>query len=278
MELNKDKIIDKLSNLKPDEKNIIFQLERKDSTINVYEYNNFRWLTLDSDLIQSIICLTDPSHVYLPYTQSMLLALTFSPEPSRILNLGSGCGTFERFFLKHYPETIITSVELDQDIVDISKNLFHTPHNHPVTTQSAEDFLNNNQDQYDIIFFDLHDGQSHPDCLNDINFYNKIDNILSTTGIFVINIIPSNQDTMLKLLLSMRKVFKWQHLLDFDNYGNILLYLHKKKPNPLQSYDTIIERIKQHSNIDLSEIIHNITTLPEVNKQTRITNAFKSPT
>jgi len=190
------------------------------------------------------------------------LALAFTQKPRRLLNLGSGCGTFERFLLQNYPDISVTSVELDADIIKISKQFFHTPSEHPVLNESADDFLETNKNKYDIIFCDIHDGEQHPDYLYDEEFYNKIFNTLNENSVFVINLIPGQEKDFLKYLLSVRKVFRWQHLLEFDNYGNVLIYMHTQKPQPIYSNDVKIAKLKKRMNVDLTDTIKRLTLLP----------------
>ena len=67
---------------------------------------------------------------------------------------------------------------------------------------------------------------------------------------------------LLDILLSVRKVFGWQYLLEFDNFKNILLYIYKQKPRSVHSNDAIFEELKKRSNIDLTSIIDRLTLLP----------------
>ncbi len=120
-------MLDDLPKLFCEEQNLVFQQACDHYSIKVCENDVFRWLTLNSDIVQSLISLTQPDRVLLPYTHAMLLALVFKQEPLRLLNLGAGCGTFERFFFKNFPDTAITSVESNVDIINVSREYFHLP-------------------------------------------------------------------------------------------------------------------------------------------------------
>ena len=257
-------MLDDLPNLSCEEKNVVFQQECDHYTIKVYENDVYRWLTLNSDITQSLFSLSEPDRVLLPYTHSMLLALVFKQKPLRLLNLGSGCGTFERFFFKYFPDTSITSVESNVDIINVSRKYFYIPPDFPVVNESADVFLKNNAVKYDIIFCDIHDGEKHPDYLFDMDFYSNIKHCLNDDGVFVINLIPENEKMLLDVLLSVRKVFRWQHLLKFDNFKNIILYIYNQKPRTINSDDEIYEELQKRSNIDLTSIIDRLTSLPTV--------------
>ncbi len=256
-------MLDELPELSCEESNIIFQLECEHYTIKVCENDAYRWLTLGTDFIQSLMSLSEPDRVLLPYTHSMLLALAFKQKSLRLLNLGAGCGTFERFLFKYYPDIAITSVESDIDIINVSRKYFHIPFDYPVVNTSADLFLKNNRIKYDIIFFDIHDSKKHPDYFYDLDFYIDAMHSLSEDGLLVMNIIPDCEKEILDVLLSVRKVFRWQYLLDFDNYKNILLYIFPQKSRPIHSNGITCEELKKRSNIDLTNAINRLTLLPE---------------
>ncbi len=255
-------MLDELPELSCEEKNIVFQQECEHYTIKVCENETYRWLTFGSDFVQSLISLSEPDRIFLPYTHSMLLALAFIQKPLRLLNLGAGCGTFERFLFKHYPDITITSVESDMDIISVSRKYFYMPSGYPVVNTSADLFLKNNRIKYDIILCDLHDGKKHPDYLSSSDFYADVMHSLSEDGVLVINVIPDCEKEMLDVLLSVRKVFRWQYLLDFDNYKNILLYIYPHKPRSIHSNSISCKELKKRSNVDLTTIIDRLTLLP----------------
>jgi spermidine synthase len=256
-------MLDKLPEFSCEENNIVFQQECEHYTITVCENDTYRWLTLGTDFIQSLISLSEHDCVLLPYTQSMLLALAFKQKPLRLLNLGAGCGTFERFLFKHYPDIAVTSVESSSDIINVSRKYFYIPPDHPVVNTSADLFLKNNTAKYDIIFIDVHDGSQHPEYFYDVGFYANAMNSLSEDGMLVMNIIPDDEKKMLDILLPMRKIFRWQYLLDFDNYKNVLLYVSPQKLLSIDANNASYEALQQHSSIDLINVIERLTLLPE---------------
>lgn len=217
---------------------------------------------LGGELIQSLISLAEPNHVFLPYTQSMLLPLVSKQKPARILNLGSGCGTFERFFFKFYPDSSITSVEENIDIINVSRKYFYIPSDHAVLNESADVFLKNNDIKHDVIFCDVHDGKNHPGYLCDVDFYAKAKHCLNHDGVLVINLIPDCDDDLLSVLVAVRKVFRWQYLLNFDNCRNIILYIYAQEPRSPHANDAIGGVLKERANIDLTNTIERLILLP----------------
>lgn len=259
-------MLDDLPNKSCDDKNIIFQQQREHYAIKVCENDSYRWLTLGSDFVQSLIRLSEPENVLLPYVRSMLLTFAFKQEPLRVLNLGYGCGTFERFIFKYFPRTSVTSVEPNIEIINVSRKYFYIPSDYPVINKSADEFLKRNKTKYDIIFCDIHDGKTHPDFLYDSSFYSNIMRCLNDDGVVVINLIPASEKELLNVLLAVRKVFCWQQLLDFDNYGNILLYIHMQEPRALHADDAIFEELKNRPTIDLTDIIDRLVLLSTAEK------------
>lgn len=257
-------MLDKLPELACEEKNIVFQQECEHYTITVCENDTYRWLTLGAGFIQSLMSLSEPDRVLLPYTHAMLLALAFKKKPLRLLNLGAGCGTFERFLFKHYPGIAITSVELDSDIINVSRKYFYIPTDYAIVNTSADLFFKNNKIKHDIIFIDIHDGHNHPEYFNDVDFYANAMNSLNEDGMLVMNIIPGDEKDMLAILLAMRKIFRWQYLLDFDNYKNVLLYIFPHNLFFINANSAGGKALQKHTGIDLIQLIDRLTLLPEV--------------
>lgn len=243
---------------------IIFEHGSEFGNIKILENEDYRWLEMGGGVIQSLIHTSKPDDVLLPYTQAMLLALAFHKQASRLLNLGSGGGVIERFFYACYPDITITSVESNADIIALSREYFNLPTDHCVLHESAELFLQRNISQYDVVFCDLHDGKGHPDFLFDAAFYESIANSLNEGAVFVINLIPGSEDVMLALLLAMRKHFSWQYLLDFENYGNIVLFLFRQKPVILNADDVFCVTLMKHLKVDLRDVIDRLILLPAV--------------
>jgi len=241
---------------------LVFQQARRAYTLNVYEDVAYRWLTLGSSFIQSLIRCSEPSRVLLPYTQAMLLALVFRPDPQRLLNLGCGGGTFERFLFNYYPDLAITSVEPNSDIVKASREFFQLPSSHPVLSQSANAFLTENAIKYDLIFCDIHDGKQHPDDLYDAGFYSHIRRCLTDDGVLVMNLVPDSERQLLDILLPVRKVFGRQQLLDFDDYKNVILYVFAQAPRAIPANDSVVMDLKKRAHIDLTGIIDRLRLLP----------------
>jgi len=257
-------MINDIHKLSCEERHIVFTQAYEHYTINVFENEEYRWLTFGGDLIQSLISLSEPDSVLFPYTKSMLLALAQKQKPLKLLSLGSGCGTFERFLSKHYSDISVTSVESNIDIINISSEYFYMPSHHLIINKSANDFVNTTNTKYDIILCDIHDGIMHSDCLNDVVFYQNIKKCLVDDGVLVINIIPDDERSMLDKLLSIRKVFGWQHLLDFENYKNIILYIYMREPKPLDFNCMLNEKLNKHLNIDYSEIVRRLILMPTI--------------
>lgn len=192
----------------------------------------------------------------------MLLGLLFPQKPLQLLNLGAGCGTFERFLFKYYPDVEVTSVETDSDIVEVARHYFYMPADHPVVHSSAERFLQNNKCKYDVIFCDLHNGKTHPSYLCDLDFYSHALQSLNEDGVLVINLIPDSERDLLDVLLPVRKVFKHQYLLEFDNYKNILLFVSAFEFHLANVNSASCKTLKAYSNIDLKAVCDRLTLLP----------------
>ncbi len=250
-----------IHNLSCDESHRIFTQACGSYTIEIFENEDYRWLSLGNGIIQSLSSISEPDRVLFPYLQSMLLVLAWKQPPLKLLNLGSGCGTIERFLSKHYPDISVTSVESDINMINIARKYFNIPASQPFIHGSADAFVKTCKTRYELILCDLHDGATHPEYLDDLEFYLDVKNCLSDDGVLVINHIPDGESALLDKLLVIRKVFKWQCLLDFDNYKNIILYISNREPSLDDSYE-LNERLTRSLKINTSALINRMTFMP----------------
>ncbi len=231
---------------------IIYSGIHEGNSIRVYDNSKYRWLSFDGVSIQSLLSLEDPGEVMLPYIRAMLQCLALKPMASHILNLGFGCGTIERFISRHFPAVTVDSVESSPDIVSIARQYFFIPENCQVTIASAERFISTQKIDYDVIFCDLHEQSSQPVFLYHEQYYDHLSRCLRNDGVIAINLLPDNADNLLRILTAIRKHFRWQYLLEFDDYKNIVLFA-AKHPQKIASALASVNGI----NID------KLTELPE---------------
>src|SRR5438270_10265377 len=85
-----------------------------------------RRLQFDLYTVQSAMHRQHPDRLILAYTRKMMACLLFNRTPARILLLGLGGGSLAKFCYRHLPDSSITAVELNPDVIALREE-FHIP-------------------------------------------------------------------------------------------------------------------------------------------------------
>lgn len=152
------------------------------------------------------------------------MAFALCEQPHTLLNLGSGCGAFERFFGAVAPSLRITSVEANPTVARIAREFFKLPAQQPIEISRAEVFLSQHNSRSDLVFCDLHSGAGYPQVLAERSFYQLIHNNLNQQGTLALNLLPRDGEELSQMLAALRQVFRWQYLLEFDDIENIVIF------------------------------------------------------
>jgi spermidine synthase len=229
--------------------------------LSVFQFQRYRWLQSVGGSFQSLMDLEDPSRPLLPSTQTLLAALIFNPTPQRILNLGLGGGTHERFINTHLPAAICTSVESDTNVLTVARQYFHLPKGWPVVVENAAGLIRHSNQNYDLIFCDIFEGWRHPDCLYDEDFYRHCHRSLSPRGAMAINLVPGSEKDMLKVLQAVRSAFSHTILTDIPSNQNIVVYALRQPPPPDQELER--RSLAVHSlGLNLELLLQRMVRLP----------------
>ncbi|WP_421869386.1 spermidine synthase [Motiliproteus sp.] len=226
--------------------------------IQVRQWQRLRWLHFDQHAIQACIDLDHPHQLTIPYAEAMVLAAALKPGANRLLNLGCGAGSFERYFQHYLPSLQITSVEASRLIIDLAQRWFQLPDDLELFNTTAETFLRQNRQRFELIFCDLHIGEGHADCLDQAEFYRQLKHAMAPGGILVCNLLPVDNDQLLRWLLPLRQAFPHLLLLPLENKHNCLIFgFDQPPPNDLQ----IVESASRWDQRCGSQLLHYSNSL-----------------
>ncbi|RUR10408.1 spermidine synthase [Legionella sp. km772] len=161
------------------------------SGYKVYDAFMYRWLTLDSNVLQTIINKFLPKSPVLYYIPALsLMARTF-PDDSCVLGLG-GAGLIHK--LAALPSTI-TVVEISSEIITIAKKYFmiDTLSNLKLIHQPAEIYLAQTHQQFGHLMVDLYDAHSFPEQCNNSHFFLQCKRALKPNGFLAVNLANSKE-------------------------------------------------------------------------------------
>jgi len=136
----------------------------------------------------------DSDELYAEYHKLYQLDSLFKPEIRKALTLGAGAYVAPIDFLKRFPASEMTVVEIDPKVTEVAKNYFKLKADPrlKIIHEDARIFLNNNQETFDVIYGDAFASFfSVPFQLTSKEAIGKIYNSLTKDGIFVLNLISS---------------------------------------------------------------------------------------
>ncbi|WP_049975644.1 spermidine synthase [Chthoniobacter flavus] len=200
---------------------------------------------------------TDPGHLELAYARVLPAALAFVQNPLRVLIVGLGGGSLPRFFHRHFPETTIDVVELDQDVVDVAKAYcgFVEDPRMRVYVEDGRDFIDSVCAGYDVIILDCFDAESIPRHLATLEFLNRVRGALNSCGIVVANIWGRSSNPLYgHMLTTYRAAFDDVYVFDVPQPGSKLFVALPFKQTV--SRDEVVKRAgeigrRHHLNYDL---------------------------
>lgn len=105
-----------------------------------------------------------------------------------ILVLGMGTGTYATQSNRYFDNLNIEGVEIDEKIIDLSRNYFDLDENVKVTAYDGRAYLNVNKKKYDIIMVDAYQDITIPFQMSSVEFFDKVKSHLTDDGVMVVNI------------------------------------------------------------------------------------------
>ncbi len=159
------------------------------------------------------------------YTQVMMLALLWTPDPTRVYIAGFGGGRMPMVLHHHFPRAVIDSTEIDPVVVSVSEAWFGIRQDERmrIHVHDARDFLAGSDAaaRYDIIMVDCYTGAGAvPDKLASADFYALCKSRLAEGGVVVTNIDLSDRFLQEKLATFTQA---FPHTMRFrDGVANVL--------------------------------------------------------
>lgn len=157
----------------------------------IVEDGDFRRLHFSLRYIQSEMSLRAPYTLTMPYTQSMMAFLLFNPRPKHVVIVGLGGGSLTKFCYRQLPATRVTTVEIDEAIIDMAK-LFEVPEEDArlrIVHADAVNYFSTTRQSADVILLDGCDQNGMVAAFCDESFYAGVRMRLRPGGLLVVNII-----------------------------------------------------------------------------------------
>jgi spermidine synthase len=169
------------------------------SGYKVYENFIYRWLTLDSTVLQTVINKRRPKKPILYYLPALTLMARNQPNDCCLLGLG-GAGAVQ--LLSAYPLSI-TAVDNSEEIIEIARTYFMVDNltHLNIVHQSAEVYLEQCSTQFGHLLIDLYNAQSFPPECNNEHFFLQCMYRVKPNGFLAVNLANSKeQHAILELI------------------------------------------------------------------------------
>lgn len=228
----------------------------------VKQFENYRWLQSGGEAIQSLVNVNAPDKLLSPVGAGMVAALALAEQPERVLNLGFGLGSFERFFRACCPSMETVSIESNKTVIDLARRYFFVSDDTPVINVSAEQYLENAQTGFDVILCDIFAGESHPPCLKHRAFYQHLHRCLRDTGVLAVNLLTQEQTEVVEILAAMRHCFPWTALYEVPEHGNVIVFACKRDMEDLGELKKRASARSMQYGFDPGDVIRNLHILP----------------
>ena len=163
----------------------LFETKSKYQYIEVYESKEFgRILVIDG---HGMLCEKDE---FIYHEMMAHVPVCTHKEPKRALVIGGGDGGVAKELLRH-PEISVDMVEIDEEVVNVSKEFFPTigdwdnPRLNLIIDDGIEFVKNAQPKSYDLVLVDSTDPEGPAEGLFNRNFYANVFRILKDDGIVV---------------------------------------------------------------------------------------------
>nr|WP_244306343.1 fused MFS/spermidine synthase [Paraburkholderia lacunae] len=150
----------------------------------------------------------NPTALALGYTRTMMGFLLFRPFPRRIAMIGLGGGSLAKYCYRHLPDTAITAVEINPDVIAL-RELFQLPRDDDrfrVVCADGARYINASDHTPDVLLLDGFNADGLPAELGSRSFYEACRRRLSDDGILVANLV-TDEPEFHSYLRSLRNVF-----------------------------------------------------------------------
>lgn len=155
----------------------------------IFETEFERRMHFTNSATQSAMLLSDPDALIAQYTRKMMAFLLFNPNPRGIVMLGLGGGSLAKFCYRHLPNSQITVVEIDEEVIAMRKE-FCVPDDDQrfrIVQEDGARYVERCTEPMDILLIDAFDADGIALTLANADFYSCAARRLTENGMLVMN-------------------------------------------------------------------------------------------
>ena len=187
-------------------------------------------------------------------------------NPERILCLGLGTGSIERYLAEAQPAAKISSVEISQARYEQVQQHFGLPAGCTVILQDAKEVIESDIELQDLIYCDLFDTSDRFNSMLSEHFIKGLCSKLSPFGVVAINYVYEDQKHLIDTLVKLRSQVKNVAIAEIEDHANIVIFgLNGELENQYQTYSAQ-QTAAKNVNADFLSNAIQITWLPQTLK------------
>jgi len=199
--------------------------------VEISERNDVRFLHLGGPAVQSAMRIKAPYALDLEYTRAMMAFLLFQRNAKDIALIGLGGGSIAKYIHRHLPESRLTALEINPEVVAAARAYFMLPQDDDrlsVITGDGAAFVHENPDSQDVLLVDGFDAKRIVDALASPDFYRACKNMLRPGGVAVFNLWGSDEYYP-RYYDRLSRAFG-EHVLQLpaEKKGNIIVFAFRK--------------------------------------------------
>ena len=170
--------------------------------IYISEQAGVRYLHFGSEWVQGAMRVRRPYALELTYTQEMLAGclwhdtFTSARWPRSALLIGLGAGSLTKFFHRSLPQTRVTVVEIEAQVLAVARQFFKLPDENEylnIIIGDGIDFVNTYKGRFDYILVDGFDQNANAGGLDSEPFYAACRALLTEQGLLTVNLFSQRR-------------------------------------------------------------------------------------
>lgn len=214
------------------------------------------WLDTQSTLLRR-----QPDGLVAQYARKMMTFLLLNPTPRRILMLGLGGGELARFCYQRLPQSDITVVELDPQIIALREE-FQVPaddHRFRVVQADGADYVGDYFELVDVLLVDAFDRDGIAPTLAYMHFYRSATRCLNARGVLAMNFWGDRNRYVANLSYATLVFGRHLRLVSTPN-GNIVMFAARGglPDGPTDELARRAERLKRILSLDFPRYLHRL--------------------
>lgn len=244
----------------------IFKLHTAYNQITIRQDGDLLNLYAGEGVRQSTINLKSPHKLELKNLSHLMGILLFLSEPANILILGTAGGSLIHFFRKHYPQCLITAVDIDAELLAAMHQKMALPLSDARLSYVIDDalhYLKNCDQVFDLIISDVFIGNQSPAWLLEADSMRQFSDRLSEQGGLACNLLINSEHQFDQYYRDLQRVFNRQTIsLSVEGLDNTLTYALRNTPpqREMTGYMQRAVELSERHDLPYLEILSTIFT------------------